>query len=58
MGSPATEKGSYVDEGPEYRVLSKFPVPFADWDRCVSVGGCAQANQANEDRIVSILDHR
>lgn len=58
MGSPATEKGRYVDEGPECRVVSKFPVTFADWEGCVSVGGCPEASQANDDRIVSIPDHR
>src|SRR5262245_36616635 len=49
MGSPATEKGHYIDEGPERRVVfaapiavSKFPVTFADWDACVSTGGCPQ----------------
>jgi formylglycine-generating enzyme required for sulfatase activity len=47
MGSPPTEKGRYVDEGPEHRVVfanpiavSKFQVTFADWDECVSAGGC------------------
>jgi formylglycine-generating enzyme required for sulfatase activity len=47
MGSPATEKGRYHDEGPQRRVLiakpfavSKNDVTFADWDTCVSVGGC------------------
>ena len=47
MGSPATEKGRYDDEGPQHEVtiarpfaVSKFDVTFADWDACVSVGGC------------------
>ena len=47
MGSPATEKGRFDDEGPQHEVtiakpfaVSKFDVTFADWDACVSVGGC------------------
>ena len=47
MGSPATEKGRYGNEGPQHQVtiarpfaVSKFDVTFADWDACVSVGGC------------------
>ena len=49
MGSPATEKGRYDNEGPQHKVtiakpfaVSKFEVTFADWDACVSVGGCPQ----------------
>ena len=49
MGSPATEKGRYTNEGPQHKVtiakpfaVSKFDVTFADWDACVSVGGCPQ----------------
>jgi formylglycine-generating enzyme required for sulfatase activity len=49
MGSPATEKGRYTNEGPQRSVtiaqpfaVSKFDVTFADWDACVSVGGCFQ----------------
>ena len=52
MGSPATEKGRYDNEGPQHRVtiakpfaVSKFDVTFADWDACVSVGGCPQASR-------------
>src|SRR5262249_28323751 len=55
MGSPATENGHYVDEGPEHRVVfanpiavSKFPVTFADWDACVSAGGCLQEGRADD----------
>jgi formylglycine-generating enzyme required for sulfatase activity len=47
MGSPVTEKGRYPNEGPQHAVtiarpfaVSKFDVTFADWDACVSVGGC------------------
>ena len=50
MGSPATEKGRDADEGPQHKVtiarpfaVSKFDVTFADWDACVSVGGCPQS---------------
>ena len=50
MGSPATEQGRYNNEGPQHMVtiakpfaVSKFDVTFADWDACVSVGGCPKA---------------
>jgi formylglycine-generating enzyme required for sulfatase activity len=50
MGSPATEKGRYDNEGPQHKVtiakpfaVSKFDVTFADWDACVSVGACPKA---------------
>ena len=53
MGSPTTEKGRYIDEGPQHRVtiarpfaVSKFNVTFADWDACVAVGGCPQEGLA------------
>jgi len=55
MGSPLTEKGHYIDEGPEHRVVfanpiavSKFPVTFVDWDACVSAGGCQQEGRASD----------
>jgi formylglycine-generating enzyme required for sulfatase activity len=55
MGSPATEKGRDVDEGPEHRVVfanpiavSKLQVTFADWDACVSAGGCPQEGRADD----------
>jgi formylglycine-generating enzyme required for sulfatase activity len=51
MGSPTTEKSRYDNEddggGRQHKVtiampfaVSKFAVTFADWDTCVSVGGC------------------
>ena len=47
MGSPPTESGRFADEDPQHEVtiarpfaVSKFDVTFADWDACVSVGGC------------------
>ena len=52
MGSPATEKGRYANEGPQHMVtiakpfaVSKFDVTFADWDACVAVGGCPRSCQ-------------
>jgi formylglycine-generating enzyme required for sulfatase activity len=55
MGSPAAEKGRDVDEGPEHRVVfanpiavSKFQVTFADWDACVSAGGCQKEGRADD----------
>ena len=57
MGSPATEQGRYGNEGPQHMVtiakpfaVSKFDVTFADWDACVSVGGCPQVSDADLGR--------
>ena len=57
MGSPATEKGRYTNEGPQHEVVlakafavSKFDVTFADWDACVSVGGCPQVSDSGFGR--------
>ncbi len=57
MGSPATEKGRYGNEGPQHKVtiskpfaVSKFDVTFADWDACVSVGGCPQVPDSSYGR--------
>jgi formylglycine-generating enzyme required for sulfatase activity len=53
MGSPMTEQGRDSDEGPQHKVViakrfavSKFDVTFADWDACVSVGGCPKATDS------------
>ena len=47
MGSPSREKGSDGNEGPVHRVKIAEPfaagvreVTFAEWDACVSAGGC------------------
>lgn len=47
MGSPDSEQGRDSDEGPQRRVtfrqpfsVGKFEVTFAEWDVCVSDGGC------------------
>lgn len=47
MGSPSSEKGRDSDEGPQHRVRIAQPfavgvheVTFAEWDACVSAGGC------------------
>jgi formylglycine-generating enzyme required for sulfatase activity len=47
MGSPATEKGRNVNEGPQHRVaiatafaVAQFAVTFEEWDACVILGGC------------------
>ena len=57
MGSPATEEGRYSNEGPQHKVtiakpfaVSKFDVTFADWDACVSVGGCPQLGDSSFGR--------
>ena len=57
MGSPTTEQGRNDDEGPQHKVtiakpfaVSKFDVTFADWDACVSVGGCPKATDSGFGR--------
>jgi len=57
MGSPANEKGRLVNEDPQHRVMiarpfavSKFEVTFADWDACVSVGGCPHVSDSGFER--------
>ena len=53
MGSLPSEKGRHNNEEPRHAVniarpfaVSKFEVTFADWDACVSVGGCPQEGRA------------
>jgi formylglycine-generating enzyme required for sulfatase activity len=57
MGSPETEKDRYDPEGPQHKVsiarafaVSKFDVTFADWDACVSVGGCPKVSDSGYGR--------
>ena len=47
MGSPAGEASRESDEGPQRKVtipkpfaLGKFEVTLAEWDACVTAGGC------------------
>jgi len=47
MGSPRTPRGMYADEGPRHLARIGYPlavgvyeVTFAEWDACVSAGGC------------------
>ena len=47
MGSPLGEEGRGNSEGPQRRVtvprpfaVGKLEVTFAEWDACVSAGGC------------------
>ncbi len=49
MGSSATEKDRYDDEGPQQEVtiarpfaVSKFELTFDQWDTCVQYGGCTR----------------
>ena len=49
MGSPATEKGRYDNEGPLHEVtivrpfaVSKFEVTFDQWYACIPYGGCTR----------------
>src|SRR6516164_3426514 len=55
MGSPVNEKDHSISEGPQHSVtiarpfaVSMFDVTFADWDACVSVGGCPQEGRAHD----------
>ncbi len=57
MGSPATEEGRSANEGPQRLItiakpfaVSKFAVTFADWDACVSVGGCPHVSDSGFER--------
>ncbi len=57
MGSPVGETGRYGNESPQHRVtiatpfaVSRFDVTFADWDVCVSVGGCPQVSDSGFGR--------
>ena len=47
MGSPSGEEGRDSDEGPQHEVrigyrlaVGVYEVTFAEWDACVSAGGC------------------
>ena len=47
MGSPSSEEERDSDEGPQHQVriaqpfaVGVYEVTFAEWDACVSVGGC------------------
>jgi formylglycine-generating enzyme required for sulfatase activity len=47
MGSPASEPGRRIDEGPQHRVtiarqfaVGQFELTFDEWDACVAGGGC------------------
>jgi formylglycine-generating enzyme required for sulfatase activity len=46
MGSPASEAERFNDEGPQRTVriawfaVGKFEILFAEWDACVTAGGC------------------
>ena len=48
MGSPDNEPGRNSEEGPQRRVtiapfaIGKTEVTFAQWDACVSAGGCSR----------------
>jgi formylglycine-generating enzyme required for sulfatase activity len=57
MGSPASEKGRSENEGQQHQVtldgpfaVAKFDVTFADWDACVSVGGCDAVSDSGMGR--------
>jgi hypothetical protein len=57
MRSPASEQGHVRGEGPMHSVtiaqrfaVSKFDVMFAEWDACVSVGGCPQVEDSGFGR--------
>jgi len=49
MGSPSTEKGRNVDEGPQRQVsvsrfaMSRFETTWAEWEACVAAGRCTSA---------------
>ena len=56
MGSPSSEKGRDDDEGPRHGVtigspfaVGVYEVTFAEWDACVSCGGCRGYRPDDED---------
>jgi formylglycine-generating enzyme required for sulfatase activity len=59
LGSPTTENGGDNEKDSNRRhhpvtiarpfAASKFEVTFADWDACVSVGGCPRESRALDD---------
>ena len=56
-GIATTEEGRYPNEGPQHLItiakpfaVSKFAVTFADWDACVSVGGCPHVSDSGFGR--------
>jgi formylglycine-generating enzyme required for sulfatase activity len=57
MGSLASERDRYDNEGPQHEVVfarsfavAKFDVTFADWDACVSLGRCPEVSDAGYGR--------
>jgi formylglycine-generating enzyme required for sulfatase activity len=57
MGSAEKEKDRNGDENPRHKstiakpfAVSKFDVTFADWDTCVSAGGCPEVSDASFGR--------
>ena len=57
MGSPPSEEDRYDNEGPRHRVTIGSPfavgvheVTFAEWDACVSAGGCGGYRPDDEGR--------
>lgn len=57
MGSPPTEKNRLLDEGPQQAItlarpfaVGKYDVTFAEWDACVSIGGCAPVADGGNPR--------
>jgi formylglycine-generating enzyme required for sulfatase activity len=64
MGSPESEPERFSDEGPQHKVtigkpfaVGRFAVTFAEWDACVSAGGCggyrpSDSGWGREDRPV------
>jgi formylglycine-generating enzyme required for sulfatase activity len=56
MGSQVAEKDRNDNESPRHLVtiaqsfaVSKYPVTFADWDACVSVGSCPKEDDEGSD---------
>lgn len=56
MGSPKSEEGRDTDEGPQRHVaftfdfaVGKFALTFAEWDACVTMGGCKQYRPSDQD---------
>lgn len=63
MGSPPSEERRDSDEGPQHRVtipkafaVGKYEVRFAEWDACVSAGGCGKYRPRDQGWTLALTD--
>jgi len=65
MGSPANEKGRIDNEGPQHMVaisrsfaVSRYEVTYADWDACVTFGGCESKEYKADEAKLPVVSVR